>query len=34
MAGIPDSGYRSLVVPGREDYFSVLETPAAEKAHA
>ncbi|MFK0039414.1 VOC family protein [Paenarthrobacter sp. NPDC090517] len=34
MAGIPDSGYRSLVVPGREDYFSVLEAPAAEKAHA
>ncbi|BCW43038.1 VOC family protein [Arthrobacter sp. StoSoilB5] len=34
MAGIPDSGYRSLVVPGREDYFTVPETSAAEKVHA
>ncbi|MFP5015689.1 VOC family protein [Paenarthrobacter ureafaciens] len=34
MAGVPDSGYRSLVVPGREDYFSPAKAPATEKAHA
>lgn len=34
MAGVPDSGYRSLVVPGREDYFSPAKAPATEKSHA
>ena len=34
MAGVPDSGYRSMVVPGREDYFSPAKAPATENAHA
>lgn len=34
MAGVPDNGYKSLVVPGRDDYFSPAKAPAAEKAHA
>ncbi|MFJ5958373.1 VOC family protein [Paenarthrobacter sp. NPDC092416] len=34
MAGIPDSGYRSLVVPGRDDYFTVPVPSASEKIGA
>lgn len=34
MAGIPDDGYRSLVVPGSADYFTVPSADAANHAAA